>query len=291
MLRASSKSKAIATAWVSAALIASAIEPLVVKLGFQASATAFQLLVLKLLFGGIFIAPIYRRIKWIGADGLKKIFSASLLFVLTYVFMFYSLTHITAVVLVTIITTTPAVVALINQVRGHERPGIKFWTGFSFCFLGVLLTIDLLGASHVSLSGYGLALAFGSVTTSALYRTRMDVLTKAYKPITVSAYLFIINACLAACFIPWLGEVSAATWKVSAWIGFAGAIANVAFLSALHLIGSTRISILTVLQRPLVIVAAALILKEPLSLTQALGIAFVLVGIQLAKVTKRSLES
>jgi drug/metabolite transporter (DMT)-like permease len=279
--------KPITIAWVATALIASSIEPLVVKLGYRGNATAAQLLILKLIFGGLFIAPIYRHIHWVGKEKLRALLYVSGCFILNYLFVFYSLTTITATVLITIITTTPAVVAIINQFRSHEIAGPKFWLGFGICFVGVILTIDFFNSNTATLDPMGILLAFMSVATSAMYRTKMEAITKEIKPITISAYIFGINAIIGILCIPWIGKVDTQTWQLAAWIGFAGAIANVAFISALKLIGSTRISILTVLQRPLVIVLAALLLKEPLNSTQILGIGMVLIGIQLAKVVKK----
>lgn len=283
------KPKPLTVAWVATALIASSIEPLVVKLGFKGSATAYQFWVLKLILGGVFIAPIYRYIKWIGWKNFKSILLLSSFFILNYLFMFYSLETITASVLVTIITTTPAVVAIVNQIRFQEIAGTKFWTGFALCFLGVALTIDLIGGSSV-LDPVGIGLAFLSVGTSTLYRTRMDLVTKEVPPITISAYIFMINAVVGLCLFPWTGKMDGYTWQLAAWIGFAGAIANIAFISALKLIGSTRISILTVLQRPLVIILAALILKEPLSITQIAGILMVLIGVHMAKLSPKKIQ-
>lgn len=278
--------KPLTVAWVATALIASSVEPLVVKLGYKGAATAYQFLVLKLVLGGIFIAPIYRYIKWVGWKQFRSILLLCSFFILNYMFIFYSLETITASVLVTIITTTPAVVAIVNQVRFRESAGPKFWAGFALCFIGVALTIDIMG-SNTSLDSWGILLAFLSVGTSTLYRTRMDLVTKEVQPMTISAYIFMVNAVVGLFFIPWIGKIDGYTWQLAAWIGFAGAIANIAFISALKLIGSTRISILTVLQRPLVIVLAALILKEPLSMTQIGGILMVLLGVQLAKVVPK----
>lgn len=277
----------IATAWITTALVASSVEPLVVKLGFRGSATAFQFLILKLVLGGLFIAPIYRHLVWVGKENFKSLLTVSCFFIFNYLFIFYSLTTISATVLITVITSTPAVVAIINQFRAKEIAGPKFWTGFLICFLGIMLTIDILNTAKNNLEPVGLMLAFLSVGTSALYRTNMDSLTKRVKPITISAYIFLINACVGLLFVTWIGQVESKTWQFAAWIGFAGAIANVAFISALNLIGSTRLSILTVLQRPLVIILAALVLKEPLSYYQIVGILMVLIGVQMAKVVKR----
>lgn len=279
--------KPITVAWVAAALIASSIEPLVVKLGLKGNASASQLLILKLIFGGLFIAPIYKYVTWIGKESLKGILIVSSYFILNYLFIFHSLNRISASVLVTIITVTPAIVAIINQFKSKEIAGPKFWLGFGLCFVGVMLTIDLFNTKSPALDMIGLLLAFSSVATSALYRTKMDVLTKTMKPITISAYIFITNAIVGIVCLPWLDSVDKGTWPIALWIGFAGAVANVAFISALKLIGSTRISILTVLQRPLVIILAAIILKEPLGLYQIAGIAMVLFGVQMAKVEKK----
>lgn len=278
--------KPLTVAWVATALIASSIEPLVVKLGYKGSATAYQFLVLKLILGGLFIAPIYRYIKWIGWKNFRSLLLLSLFFVFNYVFVFYSLETITASALVTIITTTPAVVAIVNQFRRREVAGAKFWFGFTLCFIGVALTIDLFGTNR-DLHPFGVMLAFLSVGTSTLYRTKMDLVTKEVQPITISAYIFMINAVIGIFCLPWIGRIDDSTWQLAAWIGFAGAIANIAFISALKLIGSTRISILTVLQRPLVIILAALILKEPLSTFQIIGIVMVLIGVQMAKLTPK----
>ena len=279
-----------ALVWVTLALIASSIEPLVVKMGYKSSASAHQLLVLKLIFGGLFIAPIYKKLYWIGFSGLKRLSGAVLAFIATYLFIFYSLTTISAVILITVITTTPAFVAIVNQIRGQDSSDAKFWFGFGLCFVGALLSVNVFTTSDARVDGVGIMLAFGSVLTSTLYRTQMDGLTRDFKPITVSGYLFLINFVLALICFPFIGSIDAFTWKISAWIGFAGAIANVAFLSALHLVGSTRISIITVLQRPLVILAAAILLKEPITLGQGIGIFLVLVGVQLAKVKKKEIK-
>lgn len=68
-----------------------------------------------------------------------------------------------------------------------------------------------------------------------------------------------------------------------------GSSGQVAFLWAIKLVGSTNMSIFNLLQRPLVIVAAALILSDPLSWIQWLGVICVFAGIPLAKVQRRNI--
>jgi drug/metabolite transporter (DMT)-like permease len=151
-----------------------------------------------------------------------------------------------------------------------------------------MLTLEIGGRDALSLNLFGIICAVASVVTSALYRTRMDDITKEFSPLTSSLYIFLLNGIIVSfCCLPWALSIPVRLIPLGVAIGVAGAVANVAFLSALHLMGSTRISIVGILQRPLVIIAVALILKESLSLIQIAGIILVLAGIQLATVKKK----
>jgi drug/metabolite transporter (DMT)-like permease len=278
-------------AWVITALFAASIEPIIVKLGYRAAATPLQLLFIKSIVGGILILPLTRKFHKIPLKSMKRIITASLLFLGTNACVFLSLVHLTAIEVITITTTTPALVALVNQERGRDKLNIKFWLGFIMCFAGVLLTIEIYRGGDLVLSTAGLILAFSSVIGSTIYRTQMDEITEEVTPIIASSYLFLINAAIALFFIPWIGNIPVNIWGTGVWMGFAGAIANIAFLSAIYLLGSTRISIFTMLQRPVVIIATTFILKESLTLWQILGILMVIVGVQWAKVTRSKSET
>ena len=277
-----------ATIWVALTLFASAAEPLIVKFAYQASASPVHLTVLKLIFGGLFIAPIYRQMRWIGRDGLKQIVLPSALYISTYGLIYWALVTMPASSVITIISGTPARVALINQRRGLEQSTLKFWLGVLACFIGILLTIGALENDFGTSSYLGALLALGSVVTSALYRTRMDKLTKKIPPIVVSGYLFGFNTLAGLLALPFILPIPSSTVPVALVTGLIAAVANVAFLSALSLVGSTRISVLTALQRPIVVITAALILAEPISPLQVVGIVLVLAGVQMAKVVPKS---
>jgi drug/metabolite transporter (DMT)-like permease len=277
-------------AWVAAALLAASIEPVIVKLGYRAAATPIQLLFIKSIVGGILILPLTRKIHRIPLKSFKRILLASLLFLATNALVFLSLVHLSAIEVITITTTTPALVALVNQEKGRDKLSLKFWLGFILCFIGVLLTIEIYKGGTLVLSSVGLLCAFSSVVGSTIYRTQMDEITADVSPIIASSYLFLINAVIALFFIPWLGVIPGNIWVTGAWMGFAGAVANIAFLSAIFLIGSTRISIFSMLQRPVVILATSFILKEFLSPWQIVGILMVIIGIQWAKVTRKPVE-
>jgi len=273
--------------WVVVTLIASSVEPIVVKIGYRGSMGPFHFLFIKAIVGALMIIPLTGRLSQFSPARARFFLPVTFLFAITTAFVILALKHLTAVMVITIITSTPAIVALINQARGKETAGIQFWIGFVLCLIGIMLTLEIGGRDTLSLNLFGMFCAVASVVTSALYRTRMDDITREYTPLTSSLYIFLLNGVIVSILcLPWVSTIPVRLIPLGVAIGVAGAVANVAFLSALHLLGSTRISIVGILQRPLVILAVALILKESLSIMQVVGIILVLAGIQLATVKK-----
>ena len=68
--------------------------------------------------------------------------------------------------------------------------------------------------------------------------------------------------------------------------GISGSIANIAFLYALNILGSTNVSLLNMLNQPTVILLSAIILKEKLSIYQIIGIILTILGINIARKNK-----
>jgi drug/metabolite transporter (DMT)-like permease len=271
-------------------LFTASVDPIGAKIGYKSLVTPYQLLVIKFLVGGIVIIPLIRRYRWIGFKNTLRIFWLGLLLAATSALIFIALKYLTAVVVITIITTTPVFVAVVNQMLGKELLGKNFWPGFFLCFIGILLSIEIhkAGSNPDVFNLTGLLSVFASVVTSTIYRTRMDDATKAFPPLQVSTYMFLMDGILALFFLPTIWPVSAKLWGLGIIVGIAATVANITFLWAIYLMGSTRISVILLLQRPIVIVCAALILRESLSFIQITGIILVMAGIQMAKVTKRT---
>lgn len=276
-----------AATWTILSLLAADVEPILIKLGYQTNATPLQFLALKTLMAALLIYPLTRQWKWLGWGELRRIAPVSVLLLITNALMLVGLKYATVVTALTIVTSTPAMVALVNRARGRERHTPRFWVGFVLCFGGVALTIDL--ARHgLSASGPGILALVGAVITSTVYRTAMEDLTRRHPPLLISTTTFFINGIIVALLVlPWIWPIPTAAVGIGLWIGCSGALANVAFLAALQLIGATRISILNMLQRPLIIVVAAIVFHEPLTWAQIVGVVAVITGVQLARVRRR----
>ncbi len=275
-------------AWVLAALLGASIEPVLVKLGYRAEATPWQLLAFKNLVAAAVIVPLARAPRWPGLAGVLRIARVSVLLIVTNALSLLALTRLPAVTQMTVVATTPAAVALVARARGRVRPGWRFWAALAAALAGMALTLDALRPGALAFDPAGLAFAFGAVASSTLYRSAMEDLTATFGPPVVSTWVFLINAAVtSALVLPWSGLPPRAALPMAAWIGVAAAVANVAFLVALHRIGATRISIFTLLQRPAVMAVAALVLAEPLRVSQIVGITLVLAGVHAAQRASR----
>jgi len=110
----------------------------------------------------------------------------------------------------------------------------------------------------------------------------MDRVTSQLSPRLTSSYVFLLSTLWMLPLAGELTHLSSGSWSLGLLLGVAAAIANVAFLDLLHRLGSTRISVVSLLQRPFTIVLAALILQESVSAGQWMGVALVVLGVWLA---------
>lgn len=272
------------TVWVLLALLAASFEPLVAKLGYTHGVALESLFVGRCLVAALAVWPI-TRFRATDSAALPSasrdrwgVFLGGLLLATTSGLMLFALTRIPTSIVVVAVTTTPALVAAVNTIRGHERTGLVFWIGVLACVIGVIMTLELPGDASLDPLGTGAAAA--AVVSSCLYRVHLDALMKRVAPAVVSAWVVTVQGlCALVVFGPLVRSFSSATVVTSLWTGVFAALANVAFLKAMQAIGATRVSIFTLAQRPLVIGVAALLLDEPLGPMQWLGTGLVIVGI------------
>lgn len=276
--------------WVLVALTAATVEPILVKLGYRGDATPATLLVYRTLIAGAAMLVVTRRFVWIGRAALPGVVGVSVLLLCTNALTLVALRSLSAVTVIGAVKITPALVAIINHVRGRESLSARFWLGFLACFVGATMTLggkELASiAQSDSLELTGVLAICGAIVSSAIYRTRLDVVLAKLEPAVVSTYIFALDALLMLVAAPFVGSPSSSTLRISAFTGIAAAVANVAFLAALRVFGSTRMSVIDMLQRPLVILAAVVALSEPLGILQAAGVVVLLVGVHFAKPTR-----
>lgn len=282
-LTAEPKPKLPASVWITAALLAASIEPIVAKFAYQSNVDAVQLILLKNVIGALFMIPLLRTWKSGSTTGFKDIAPVGLLLFATNSLTIFSLKTLSVVLLITIVTCVPALVALLNSALGRDSLSPKFWLGFALCFLGVMLTLDY---KDISVNMPGIICALAAALSSSIYRVRIEILCEKHSASVSAAFSYFVQGLITLAFLPWALPLGKNALIFGSWIGFSAALANLAFVYALNLLGSTRISVLTMVQRPLLIIAAAITLHETVTLIQGIGIVLVMFGIQLAQVKR-----
>lgn len=275
------KDESLIKVWLVLSLLGTSLEPVLVKF-FNFPISALSLVVLKCLFGALFMSPLYGRLKLLPRTQYRSVIHVSVLAIITNGLIFLSLQYIPVTIIITVITTTPLLVGFLNHLRGREQITSQFLLSFLAVFLGVALTINLLekGVNNLSLIGIGIVVA--SVITSASYRIKMDTLTSGISPLTISASIFFVNGIISLTLLPFI-DIPYRAIPLGAMLSLAAIMANIAFLYAIRSLGSTRVSILSVMQRPIAVILGAIMLEEVISSTQAMGMIMIFVGMFFAK--------
>jgi drug/metabolite transporter (DMT)-like permease len=272
--------------WIIAALVLGAAEPIVVKYGYRGGLGPYQFFIVRNIVGALTLAPIFLYYSFKRPNQskpVKPVIPIALLLMGTSFCTILALRGLSAVTVLTVVTSTPALVAIINEKLGRDILGNKFWLGFWLCFAGVVLSMPFDNYSGDWLGTIAVVLA---IFTSGFYRVKMDEITIKHDPIYIASLCFIILGLISLAFLPFIGRLSPYDICYGIGIGISAALANVAFIKSLSLVGATRISVIAMVQRPAFILLAALILREVPTLLQILGIILVAIGVNFAKVKR-----
>lgn len=272
--------------WIVAAMVLGAAEPIIIKYSYQGGLEPFRFYLVRNVVGALVLLPVFLYFHFrqpINKSMFMRVLPIAILLTTTNLCTILALKNLSAVTVLTVVTTTPALVAIINEKMGRDILGKKFWLGFWLCFAGVILSMPF---EHYSGDWIGVVAIIIAVFSSGFYRVKMDAVTSDYDSIYVSALSFLILGVFSLAFIPFIGHISNYDIGYGAVVGIAAALANVAFIKSLSLVGATRISVITMIQRPGFILIAALILREVPTLLQVLGILLVVIGVNFAKVKR-----
>jgi drug/metabolite transporter (DMT)-like permease len=177
--------------------------------------------------------------------------------------------------------TTPLLVAGWLAWRGREHFGAKVWGGLGLGLVGLVLVV---GAGRWS-SWLGVVVAFGNPASWALYLLLLPRLLGRYRPLTLAALVTLFGGLMLVPF----GAVDALTHHVDvtwSWLGLVAysALVGLAFTSwpyvlGVRRLGPARTAVYSYLQPLLSVVAALVVIGEPLQPLQLLGGVILVVGV------------
>jgi drug/metabolite transporter (DMT)-like permease len=271
--------------WVVFALIAGALEPIVAKYSYRFGLHPPELFIIRNIAAAVVLAPFLIGKKALTFENAKRVLPVSLLLMTTGFCTLLALDYLTAVTVITVVTTTPAIVALLNQRLGRDVLAKHFWLGFALCFIGVLLSLEW---STFNSNPIGLIAVLVAVFTSSFYRVKMEELTDTISPVQCAAMCFAFIGLFSLPGFAFVPMPSLSLIPICAAIGISAAVANVSFVTAMTKVGATRISIIAMAQRPLLIIFAAIALREQPTWLQVVGIVLVMFGMNFARADRVS---
>lgn len=280
--------KDYSTIWISLVVIATAVQPILVKLGYRVELDALQLLLMKNLLSALIVLPFVRSFRWLSKDEFWRIARISVLILGINGFSLLALELLPAAIVVTLTTTVPVFVALVNIILGREHNSCKFWLGLGISLLGVVLVTQIVTAiidGKVVISSWlGVLFTFAAISCAVTYRVNMEKLTHTFEPKLLWIWCFWINAVVIFILaLPFVSMPKIEALPLATGVGLSAAIANSAFLWAIRSVGATSTSVFQLLQRPFILVCTAFILGETLSPLQWLGAGLVIIGVSLAR--------
>jgi drug/metabolite transporter (DMT)-like permease len=180
---------------------------------------------------------------------------------------------------------TPVFVGLISWLVLRRRPRRSFWIGLVLSLVGCVLILSVhldAGVAAGALVGDGFAIIASTffacyLLTTERVRVAMDTLT--FNTLAIVGSLITLAMVCLALRLPVIG-FPGRTWLALAALGLISQLgAYYALVYALGHLPATVTSVSLLAQVPGTAILAALLLGEPLSILQILGIVVVLVGI------------
>jgi drug/metabolite transporter (DMT)-like permease len=197
----------------------------------------------------------------------------------------------------------PVFVALWARFFVHEPVRRRLWVSIALSLLGLSLVVDLWGGS--SLDGVGVAACLVTAVAYAAYVLMAErSLERGRDVYSLLAWGFAFAALFWAVAQPWwafpleqvdgsasllgrLADASAPVWLLLAYVVVLGTVLPfVLFVSALHHVPATRVTIIAMLEPVLAALIAWIWLEEELGALQIVGGLVVLAGVVLAQTAR-----
>lgn len=190
-----------------------------------------------------------------------------------------------------ILAMVPLFVGALAVLLGIERPSSRMWTGLVLAFAGIVVLVrDRVGlsAGASTLSGDLITLAASLCWAAYTVLSRPYLLRFSPLRLTTMTLCFGLPVILASA-VPDLTRVEWGTVSLRAWAAlafstlFAIVLGYVIWYTSVRTVGSARTAAFSNLIPVVALIAANLVLREPLGPPQVLGTAIVLFGVWLAR--------
>lgn len=267
--------------------------PVFVKYAYMGNINVPTLLLIRFTIAAIFLF-IYayfklKRIEVTGRDIFNLFLLGGVCYTLQSTFYFSALKYISASLAALILYSYPVIVAILSFIFEREVLPPKGIASIGISLAGLVLAM---GASIGQVNPYGILYTAGAAVVYSVYIILGNRVVRSLSPIVTTAFIMLFTAVgLLLSAIPAHSinlNFSAQTWiPILGLVFFSTILSSITFFQGLELLGSTRTSILSLMEPVFVVAFSAVFFHETLTIRQGIGGAAILAGAVLIVLTQK----
>ncbi|MFC4766935.1 EamA family transporter [Effusibacillus consociatus] len=212
----------------------------------------------------------------------------------TSIFYYVSLEYLPASLAIVLLFQFAWIVMVIDYLVTRKKPSPVKWLSLAFIMIGTMFAVNLFETDWSRVSAFGLLLGLLSSVTYGLFlfwngkvESKAPAIINSF--VIASASLVSISIVFPPKFL-WNGTLGEGLWIWALMIGCLGqVIPPILFNKGIPVVGGSLAGLLASIELPVAVVAALLLLKESVTLSEWLGIGLIVTGIIVAEVMDREL--
>ncbi|GAX88984.1 DMT family transporter [Effusibacillus lacus] len=272
------------------------VMPLFTLFAYQNGASVTNILFLRFMLSAVFFFLYIffkkEKVRMTKSQILSLFVLGGVFYTLQSTFYYHSITYIPASLAAFLFYTSPIFVAVLNLLISKERMAKPVIAATGLSIFGLFL---LFGASFGVINVYGVVLAFLSAVVYSFYIVVGHSVVKQLSPVVTSAFIALFASVSLFLIGMFLGEIDFRI-DIKVWgfvltiVIFSTIVAMFSLFRGLDLIGSTKASVLSMVEPLVTSLCSALFLSETLTWMQVLGGLIVLSGSMLIVLTPAKRE-
>ncbi|BCJ87139.1 EamA family transporter [Effusibacillus dendaii] len=213
----------------------------------------------------------------------------------TSIFYYVALNYLPATLAIVLLFQSAWIVFIIDYFVTRRKPSGMRWAAILMIVCGTFLAVNLFEKEWKEVSSFGLMLGvLSSISWSAFLYLNEKVTSQAPAIINSFVQVVVSTVVIMLVFPPrflWNGSIGQGLWVWAAIIGLLGqVIPPVLFNKGIPLIGGALAGVLAVMELPVAIVSASLVLGEFVNAWQWSGILLIVLGIVVAQLRTTKIE-
>ncbi|WP_018130628.1 EamA family transporter [Effusibacillus pohliae] len=267
-----------------------------VKMAYDAGFTPQDVTSSQFFFALMMLAALsafhWKTIRNLTRSELRLLFLLGVFSAGTTVFYYTSLHYLPASLAIVLLFQFSWIIMLIDYLVVRRKPTFAKWLSLILVIIGTLLAVNVWKTDWRQVSALGLLLGLLSSATYSAF-LYWNEKSRSQTPAVVNSFMMGAASVLAICFVfppnfLWNGTLGQGLWMWALLIGCFGQVfPPILFNKGIPVVGGTLAGLLASIELPVAVVAASILLREPVGAIRWLGIGLIVTGIVVAELLDR----